>query len=104
MLLRSDPTFDTPTKNNDEKNMSENEELPGNELQKKIFETFDGVSGERSYRSDRSDSIYAHLITEEDLPSLGRTAFRCIEHPDVPYYDLDDIEKGHFKLFHTDRE
>lgn len=86
----------TPTKNIDEKNMSENEEL-----QKKIFQTFDGVSGERSYRSYRSDSIYAHLITEEDMPSLGRTALRCIEHPEIAYYDLKGIEESHFKPFHS---
>ena len=90
-----DHTSDTPTKNI-EKNISENEEL-----QKKIFKTFDGVSGERSYRSYRSDSPYAHLITEEDLPSLGRTAYRCKEHPDVPYYDLKGIEESHFKPIHT---
>jgi hypothetical protein len=90
----SDLTSDTP-KDLDEKNTSENEEL-----QKKIFETFDGVSGERSYRSYRSYSIYAHLIKEEDLPSLGRTALRCIEHPDVAYYDQKGIEESHFKPIH----
>jgi hypothetical protein len=47
----SDPTFDNPTKHLDEKNIAQRDEL-----QKKNFRTFDGVSGERSYRSYRSDS------------------------------------------------
>jgi DNA replicative helicase MCM subunit Mcm2 (Cdc46/Mcm family) len=46
-----DHTFDTSAQNLDEKNIPER-----NELQKKVFETFDGVSEGRSYRSYRSDS------------------------------------------------
>jgi|SRR5215207_560130 len=51
-----------------------------------------------------SDSIkpYEHLIEMEYLPSLDCTAYRCKEHPSVPYYDLEGIEESHFKPFHTD--
>ena len=58
----------------------------------------------RAHRSHRSHSAYGHLIMEEDLPSLGRTAYRCIEHPDIPYSDLKGIEESHFKPFHVDTQ
>jgi DNA replicative helicase MCM subunit Mcm2 (Cdc46/Mcm family) len=48
---QSDHTFDTLAEKLDEKNVSEE-----NELQKKIFRTFDEGPGRRSDRSDRSDS------------------------------------------------
>ena len=38
-----------------------------------------------------SDSTYEHLIETEYLPSLNRTSYRCKEHPEVPYYDLEGI-------------
>jgi hypothetical protein len=54
------------------------------------------VSKKRAHRSRRAHSItvevessYKHLIQEEHLPNLGRTAYYCKEHPEVAYYDLD---------------
>lgn len=88
----SDPIFDTPTQNENEKN---------NELQKKIFTTTWGVGETRSERSERSDSPYSHLIRTEDMPSTGKTAYSCIEHPDKWDTSLDGLEISHFKPFHT---
>jgi hypothetical protein len=53
--------------------------------------------------SDAPDSIkpYEHLIEIKELPNLGRTAYRCREHPDAPeYYDLEGIKESHFKPIH----
>ena len=46
-------------------------------------------------------SEFSHLLTEEHLANLNRTAYRCIEHPEIPYYDLKGIEESHFKLYHS---
>ena len=48
-----------------------------------------------------SDSTYEYLIETEYLPSLNRTSYRCKEHPEVPYYDLEGIEESHFKPYHN---
>ena len=50
--------------------------------------------------TSHSNSVYADFITEEHLSSLNRTVYRCKEHPEVPYYDLEGIEESHFKAFH----
>ena len=51
--------------------------------------------------SDTSDSTYEHLIETEQLPSLNRTVYRCKEHPEVPYYNLEGIEESNFKPVHS---
>jgi MoxR-like ATPase len=113
-----DHTFDTPEKNLDEKNIEDSDEL-----QKKIFRTFDGVPEGRSYRSygsysngdvdgegedrDRdknklSPCPYDHLIEREHLPNLNRTVLRCKECPNAPpYYDLAGMIESHFKPSHS---
>jgi hypothetical protein len=39
---------------------------------------------------------YDHLIETEDMPTLGKTAFRCKEHPKIWDTDLDDLMVSHF--------
>ena len=51
--------------------------------------------------TSHSNSVYADFITEEHLPTLDRTVYRCKEHPETPYYDLEGIEESHFKPYHT---
>jgi hypothetical protein len=50
--------------------------------------------------SDIVNSIYKDLLDIQPLPNLGRNAFTCREHPEVAYYDLEGIEKSHFKPYH----
>jgi hypothetical protein len=51
--------------------------------------------------TSHSNSVYADFITEEHLSSLNRTVYRCKEHPEIPYYDLEGIEESHFKAYHN---
>jgi hypothetical protein len=59
-------------------------------------------SSKTVHTSNVADSIkpYEHLIETEYLPNLDRTVYRCKEHPEVPYYDLEGIKESHFKPFH----
>jgi hypothetical protein len=51
--------------------------------------------------TSHSNCIYADLIVSQYLDSVKRTAYRCKEHPDSPwYYDLKGIEVSHFEAFH----
>jgi hypothetical protein len=52
-------------------------------------------------KSNISNGPYEGLIEQEYLPSLNRTSYRCKEHPEVPYYDLEGIEESHFKPYHN---
>jgi hypothetical protein len=45
-------------------------------------------------------SRYEYMISKEYLESLDRWAYRCKEHPEVPYYSLDGIYVSHFKPEH----
>jgi hypothetical protein len=68
----SDLDLDTPAKKS------------GETVEKDRAEIFVQGSRTRSDRSDRSDSIYEHLIERKHLPNLNRTAFHCKECPDAP--------------------
>ena len=47
---------------------------------------------------------YSHLIKTEDMPSLGKTAYRCKEHPDIWDTSLRGLEISHFEPFHRDKQ
>jgi hypothetical protein len=47
---------------------------------------------------------YEHLIETEDMPTLGKTAYRCKEHPKIWDTDLEGLIVGHFVPFHTGNE
>jgi hypothetical protein len=51
-----------------------------------------------------SYNIYYHLIETEYLQSLGQTAYRCKEHPDIWDTSLKGLEISHFEPFHTDKQ
>lgn len=59
-----------------------------------------GINNINDNTSDIANSIYKDLIDIQPLPNLGRNAFTCREHPEVAYYDLEGIEKSHFKPYH----
>lgn len=44
---------------------------------------------------------YRHLIETEDMPSLGMTAYRCKEHPNVWDTSLRGLKISHFEPFHS---
>ena len=52
--------------------------------------------------SFEADTKYRHLIETEDMPSLGMTAYRCKEHPDVWDTSSKGLEISHFEPFHTE--
>jgi DNA replicative helicase MCM subunit Mcm2 (Cdc46/Mcm family) len=87
-----DHTSDTSEKN-DEKNISE-----GEELQKKILGTFDGVSGGRSYRSYRSDSTPE---TEGDNVDAHTNPFLyCCYHCEDFHTNNQDYYENHMARYH----
>ena len=51
-------------------------------------------------QSNISKGPYEDLIETEYLQSLGKTAFRCKEHPDKWDTDLKGLEISHFEPFH----
>ena len=48
-----------------------------------------------------SDGKYDHLIITEDMPTNGKVAYRCKEHPDKWDTDLRGLEISHFEPFHS---
>ena len=60
----------------------------GNENESKNEEPTPIPTSSHTSHTSHSNSVYADLITEEHLPSLNRTVYRCQDHPEVPYYDL----------------
>jgi hypothetical protein len=45
---------------------------------------------------DMTTNPYDHLIETEDMPTLGKTAYRCKEHPKIWDTDLEDLMISHF--------
>ena len=86
-------------------NRAQNGDSEGSEGSEDIFRTVVAASTDSPQESrptpSDSNSVYAGLITEEHLPSLNRTVYRCKEHPEVPYYELEGIEESHFKAYHN---
>jgi hypothetical protein len=62
------------------------------------------ISPNPSHTSHTSHSLFRDLIEEQYLPSLNQTAYRCIEHPEIWYYDLRGFEVSHFIPFHKENK
>jgi hypothetical protein len=55
-------------------------------------ETFDFLGLE----SFEAEIGYRHLIETEDMPTLGKTAYWCKEHPEIWDTSLRSLEISHF--------